>query len=518
MGKLLSRRSGALACVVLAVGLVAAGCSTSPFPPPQLYPTVTTTVTSFDGVGLAVNFYPATNLAVGQNAPTVLEGSGWGAGGYSASIGTVDQITIGSQSVGAALVGPQTLNAAGYNVVTWDNRGWYNSGGQVNLDSPAYEGRDVSAIIDWVATQPAAELKGPNDPVVGMTGVSYGGGDQISAAINDHRIAVIEPNMAWNSLMGSLDPNGVVKSGWGSLLCTIGNVVGAKYAPALTSTCTNDLTSGVASPSDISYGDAASPLGRVSQITTPTLLLGGTADTLFPLAQDVANEQLLAAAGTPVKMMWYCGGHGICTVPSGPAGHVVNVEMAFLDKYLKGAQVSTGPAFEYLDQTGTWNSAPAFPPAPAGALTASGSGHLSISTTDSSGFFGVEATPASNALNIAVPAPAAAAEVAGAPQLTVTYQGTASVADTPVFAQLVDTSTNLVVDSQATAVPLVLDGATHTTSVSLNDISWAVTPGSTLELQLTDASDLFFAQAANGSVTVAQATLSLPLSGASPEG
>ena len=92
-------------------------------------------------------------------------------------------------------------------------------GGQVNLDNPAIEGRDVSAIIDWLATQPGVELKGPNDPVVGMTGASYGGGLQLSAAAIDHRIDAIVPDMSWYSLIDSLYPNEVVKAGWGHILC-----------------------------------------------------------------------------------------------------------------------------------------------------------------------------------------------------------------------------------------------------------------------------------------------------------
>ncbi len=43
-------------------------------------------------------------------------------------------------------------------MLTWDSRGFGNSGGTVTVDSPDAEGRDVSALIDWLAQQPEAQL------------------------------------------------------------------------------------------------------------------------------------------------------------------------------------------------------------------------------------------------------------------------------------------------------------------------------------------------------------------------
>jgi ABC-2 type transport system ATP-binding protein len=468
------------------------------------------TVTSFDGTPLDVNFYPAAGLTEGQSAPTVLEGSFWGLPAYPSSLGTITSVGLDSFQIDAELLGPATLTADGYNVITWDSRGWYSSGGQVNLDSPAYEGRDVTAIINWLATQPAAELKGPNDPVVGMTGFSYGGGVQLSAAAIDHRLAVIEPNMSWYSLVESLYPNQVIKAGWGNILCLVGDAVGARYAPDLTKTC-EGVDTGEVTSEELAFGNAASPGPLIGQITTPTLLLAGTVDTLFPINGDVATYDALRAAGTPVKMMWYCGGHGICNQGLGPNGHVAEAELAFLNKYLKGENVSTGPGFEYLDQTGTWRSAASYPVASTGQLTASGSGTLGVSPLDTSGLLGIEATKASNAVSIQVPAPSASVETLTDPELSLTYEGIATKTDTPIFAQLVENSTGTVLDNQATAVPLVLNGSSHTVTLPLNMVTWNLTPSSKITLQLTDASDLFFAQQAVGLASL-QAKLTLATS------
>ena len=55
----------------------------------------------------------------------------------------------------------------GYNVLTWDPRGFGGSGGTVMIDHPEFEGRDAQALIDFIAQQPEAQLDGPGDPRVG---------------------------------------------------------------------------------------------------------------------------------------------------------------------------------------------------------------------------------------------------------------------------------------------------------------------------------------------------------------
>ena len=72
-------------------------------------------------------------------------------------------------------------------------------------------------------------------------------------------------------------------------------------------------------------------------------------------------------------------------------------------------------------------------------------------------------------------------------------------------------TTGDVLDNQATAIPLVLNGASHTVTVPLNLVAWNLTPSSKVTLQLTDASDLFFAQQAVGLVSL-QAKLTLATS------
>src|SRR2546430_1156773 len=85
-----------------------------------------------------------------------------------------------AEAFGAIGLGP--LRAAGYNVLTWDPRGFGQSGGTVEADSPDFEARDASALISYVARQPEAQLDRAGDPRVGMAGASYGGGIPLATA------------------------------------------------------------------------------------------------------------------------------------------------------------------------------------------------------------------------------------------------------------------------------------------------------------------------------------------------
>src|SRR5690349_21280446 len=176
------------------------------------------TITSFDGTQIALHFFPTDKPIDGKKSPTVLFGPGW------AQPGDSDQNSASDPTVGSVGVGP--LRAAGFNVLTWDPRGFGKSGGTVTVDSPDAEGRDVQALIDYVAKQPEVQLDGANDPRLGMSGASYGGGIQLVTAAIDKRVDAIVPDIAWHSLTTSLYKDDTFKGGWGTLLYTLGKANG----------------------------------------------------------------------------------------------------------------------------------------------------------------------------------------------------------------------------------------------------------------------------------------------------
>jgi ABC-2 type transport system ATP-binding protein len=481
-------------------------------------------VISFDGTPINVHFMPAAGLQAGQQAPTILDGSGLGEPGPTNLNGTpLDGIIADNLGV----VGVATLRDAGYNVVTWDPRGEYFSGGVLQLDSPAFEARDVSSIISWVAQQPEAKLDGPNDPRIGMVGASYGGGIQLVSAATDHRVDAIVPTIAWNTLNDALYPNQDFKSGWGTLLtaallATFARPNSAVYPAAIYGDLTGMLTQ---AQQDLlaARGPGGSP-DLVSKITAPTLLFQGTVDTLFPLSEADLNAKGLIANGVPTKVVWFCGGHGLCVndLLDQRDGAVVEQDtLAWLARYVKGdTTVSTGPQFEWVDQRGQYYSSNVYPvPTGSPIVTSSTTGGvlpllpLIGGSGPLLGVVPIGGTKALNAINLTVPAAATTTYVVGAPQLTLTYSGTGS--SRFVYAQLVDDNTGLVLGNQVTPIPVTLNGQTQTITEPLNMVAETLSPGQSVTLQLVASAADYETITSLGQLNVSSMSLSLPTADAS---
>ena len=469
------------------------------------------TVTSFDGTPIVAHVFPVPGLAAGATAPTVLNGPGWaGSGDTDPSQGLIKQ-----------------LNAQGYNVVTWAPRGFGASGGLVSIDAPAIEGRDTSALIDYVASQPWAQLDKPGDPRIGMAGGSYGGAIQYSTAIADHRLDALVPIVGWHSLRTSLYKDDTFKQGWDSLLYASGlgaaNATAPGLDPHIVSAYEQGLKTGVLSAADEQWFTGRGPGDAVAGITTPTMVVGGTVDTLFPLDEDVKLYTAIKGGGAPVKMVWFCGGHGECLTGTGDAGtktatlslgsqHLTDLTTAWFAKYLKkDASANTGPGFEWLADDAKWRSAAAWPAPAAPAVTATGKGTLKLVKGYQSGE-AMKATPAkaSAALQVAVTVPRAA-QLVGAPRLTLSYAGKGAPAKgAKVFAQLVDVKRRIVVGNQVTPIPLVLDGKRHVVTRDLTPIAAAAAKGARYTLQIVSSSKVWAPQRGTGTIRVSRVKLVLP--------
>ena len=211
----------------------------------------------------------------------------------------------------------------------------------------------MSALIDFVARQPEARLDKKGDPRVGMAGGSYGGGIQLVAAALDHRIDAILPDIAWNSLETSLGLNQTVKSGWGLALYGAAAAAGARLDPEIGASATQAASSFLQDAQSVAFFKSRGPGALVARIKAPTLLIEGTVDTLFTLREAVTNYGLLRAHHVPVKMLWFCGGHGVCLTKAGDTARIQRDSLAWLARYLGGrTSVNTGPGFEWLDQNG----------------------------------------------------------------------------------------------------------------------------------------------------------------------
>ncbi len=304
-------------------------------------------ITSLDGTPIVYNLFEPLHPKR-HSLYTILEGPGWGSAGAT----TPDELLIKDR----------------YAELTWDPRGFGQSGGVAEVDSPGAEGRDVSALISKVLTGRRAiatdtvgrhgQPRYTNDhrrsntrgkPVVGMTGVSYGGGIEWSTASFDRRVKAIVPGWSWNDLDYSLDPGGVIKLGWGELLFgaglaeqgsthipsdvqglpsggTGGNQYGG-YDPAVDQAEAEGLALGYWTRETIAWFHqrsmaefGAGPAGHVPDI--PVLAEQGSVDTLFNLTDGWNNlvETRSHYRSIPLKMIAFCGGHVSCPTGGAPTG------------------------------------------------------------------------------------------------------------------------------------------------------------------------------------------------------
>lgn len=481
-------------------------------------------IASFDGTPISVNFFPAMGLHEGDVAPTVLYGPGMTRPGETNPYAT-------------GFVGIGTFRAADYNVVTWDPRGEYASGGLLQLDNPNFEGKDVSSIISWMADQPGVQLDNAAtlDPRLGMVGVSYGGGIQLVAAAGDKRIDAIVPGLAWNSLNDALYPRGAFKTAWASLLMLGLVQTGARINPQIYGGIVLGDLLGILTQSQRDVLTSSGPGDLVDDITVPTLIIQGTVDDLITLDQANTNVEMLAdnldANGNPVpvKMIWFCGGHGVCLDPASPIQNqlLTSETLNWLDRYVKGnTATDTGPTFQWVDQDGQFYASdvmptdPSFHGTPINSISAGGFMPI-VPIAGGSGPLGNPLglenslpipTKAQNAINIALTLPTGTTQLVGAPTVTVNYSGLGT--GRFVYAQIVDNNTGRVVGNVVTPIPVTLDGQSRHVTVDLEDIAYTAGPGDSLTLQLVASTTPYQSFTSAGVINVSSVAVSLPTVGA----
>ncbi|BBY80280.1 hypothetical protein MPUL_14380 [Mycolicibacterium pulveris] len=481
-------------------------------------------VISADGTPIYVHFFPAQGDVKGTAAPTILYGSGLGLPGET------NPLAMTSPFLPNEVVGVGTLLRSGYNVVTWDPRGEWSSGGRLEIDHPQFEGQDMVAIISWISQQPEALLDAPGDPRIGMVGASYGGGIQLVTAAIDDRVDAIVPTIAWHNLNTALYKSAATKSSWGVILSAALVFTGARVNPQIYSAVAVGLITGQLRKADQDFLDARSPSQLLENITAPTLLIQGTVDTLFTLQEAHDNAIVLIANGVPTKVVWYCGGHGGCITSINDGEVVERATMDWLARYVKGRPVSTGPQFEWVDQHGRNFASDIYPVKPATPLTVSNAAGGALPLFPLLGGSGpnlralgagpigallglLSAAPAPNAVYLTTTAAVTTTYIVGAPELEFSYAGTGYTRH--VYAQLVDDSTGLVLGNQVTPIPVTLDGKTHTAKISLEPVAHTLAPGQTVTLQIVASAVTYQTAWTLGEIRISDITLTVPTADAS---
>ena len=304
------------------------------------------------------------------------------------------------------------LAARGYVVLAYSARGFGESGGRIGLNDPRYEVADLSTLIDLLAEREEVELDAEGDPRMGVAGASYGGALSLLGAAYDDRVDAIAPQITWHSLTTALFPSytgdletgtvaavpttvgeGVFKQLWAGLFFGIGSAAGglldavgggaAQGARGAAAALPEELlqraaqnpeaveqlltcgrfqadvcgayqsaaSTGTLTPEVAAVLDRGSPAGVLDRIEAPTLLVQGTQDSLFGLGHADANARGIAGGGTPVKVVWFTGGHDASA--SDRQREDLREQVAgWFDWHLRGAGEDPGTGFEFPAPTG----------------------------------------------------------------------------------------------------------------------------------------------------------------------
>ncbi|WP_406395174.1 alpha/beta fold hydrolase [Streptomyces sp. NBC_00887] len=236
----------------------------------------------------------------------------------------------------------EKLAADGYAVMTWSARGFGRTSGEITLNAPDGEVKDVSGLIDWLAGRPEVELDAKGDPRVGVTGASYGGAVSLLAAGYDKRVDAIAPMITYWNLADALFPDGVFKKLWAGIFVTTGGGC-QKFEKQLCDMYEQVAVSGTPDAAARELLTERSPVAVADRIDVPALIVQGQSDSLFPLGQADAMAKAISENGAPVAVDWISGGHDGGDMEG---DRVENRIGAWFDQYLKDDKgADTGPAF-----------------------------------------------------------------------------------------------------------------------------------------------------------------------------
>ena len=283
-----------------------------------------------DGTEIAITVFKPSGASASAPVPVILHSHGWGGSRTTA--------------VGGAV---QAFLDAGFGVVSIDQRGHGDSGGQANVQDPTKETEDIKAVIDHVAglkwVRHDRDARGrvlARDPVLGAIGGSYGGAYQTMTALDEiadegrTRFNALAPEITWYDLPESLAPQGVVRTAWVTALYAAGARILPQYVHeafawgASTGQWPDGTLFGQPAPgvpdidSEFHKHGPVAFVERGIRINVPVLLRQGTSDNLFNLNQGlkIFQKAVTDEARKQSYFVAYNGGHALPeAVPPGVA-------------------------------------------------------------------------------------------------------------------------------------------------------------------------------------------------------
>ncbi|MFK0025761.1 CocE/NonD family hydrolase [Streptomyces sp. NPDC090798] len=226
----------------------------------------------------------------------------------------------------------QKLADSGYVVLTYNVRGFWQSGGEIEVAGPP-DVADASKVIDWaLANTPADARK------VGMAGVSYGAGISLLAAAHDKRIKAVSAMSGWADLIDSIYSGRTQHSQATALLGGVGYLTGRPSAE-LQQTLKDFFASNLSKEQEmIAWGKKRSPETYVDQLNkngAAVFMANGWGDTIFQPNQYARFYEELTG---PKRLEFRPGDHATAELTGlfGLPNDVWTDTGRWFDHYLRG--------------------------------------------------------------------------------------------------------------------------------------------------------------------------------------
>ncbi|MTE19544.1 prolyl oligopeptidase family serine peptidase [Streptomyces sp. TRM43335] len=221
---------------------------------------------------------------------------------------------------------------SGYVVVSYNSRGFLQSGGEIEVAGPP-DVADASRVIDW------ALANTPADPDrVGMAGISYGAGISLLASAHDERIKAVVAMSGWADLVGSIYSGRTQHTQAAAFLTGTGYLTGRpsdEFREIITGFLGSDLEK---EGEMIEWGKKRSPatyLDRINANGAAIMLGNAWGDSIFPPNQYADFYEKLTV---PKRLEFRPGDHATADLTGllGLPNDVWNSAERWLDHHLKG--------------------------------------------------------------------------------------------------------------------------------------------------------------------------------------
>ncbi|MGW0365767.1 CocE/NonD family hydrolase [Streptomyces sp. NPDC002990] len=266
------------------------------------------------GITLKGNVFTPASARADQKYPLIVLPTSWG----------MPQIEYIAQA--------KRLADSGYVVVSYTSRGFWLSGGEIEVAGPP-DIADVSAVIDW------ALAHSPADPGrIGLGGVSYGAGISLLASAHDPRIKAVVALSGWADLIESIYSGRTQHLQAAGVLGIAGHLTG-RPGPELQTILSDFLGSRLdKEQAMIDWGRKRSAVEKVDRINAngPAIMLGNAwGDTIFPPNQYAGFFEKLTG---PKRLELRPGDHATAEATGllGLPNDTWTNAHRWFDRYLKG--------------------------------------------------------------------------------------------------------------------------------------------------------------------------------------